>query len=533
MKRLLLPVIILLLHFGTFAQEISFGYSVRLKQVSLPAFNGLHSFAFAQWNDKWLFIGGRTDGLHARQPFASFPVSENNTTLFVLDVESQQVWTASVNVLPIGLREQLQSTNMNFYQDDDTLCIAGGYGYSASANDHITYPNLTTISVSGLITAIMNGTGITPFFKQLNDQRFAVTGGHLGKIGTLYYLVGGHRFDGRYNPMGNATYVQTYVNGIRKFSIDNSGSQPVVGNYSEITDQVHLHRRDYNLVPQIFPGGETGYMISSGVFQVGVDLPFLYPVEINDSGYTPVTSFNQYLCHYHCANAALYDSVNGTMHALFFGGMSQYAYSNNVLVQDNNVPFVKTISRLSRDASGTLQEYVFSEEMPALIGASSEFIPNHALAHYSNDVIRLDDIAEDSVLIGHIAGGIHSSVANPFVSNNTSVTTAHNVIYEVWLVQDLTSSVSPLDGSNPFSALVYPNPLTTDCFIRSEIPYSGDVQVYVTDISGRIVAERYFSDVAAGEQLLGWNGINLESGIYRFTFVFEGKFSSVQQVAVK
>ena len=87
--------------------------------------------------------------------------------------------------------------------------------------------------------------------------------------------------------------------------------------------------------PQIFPNGEEGYTISSGVFQIGVDLPFLYPVDIKKSGHTSVTSFNQYLSNYHSAKASLYDSVNNVMHSIFFGGMSQYSYVNNILTQEH------------------------------------------------------------------------------------------------------------------------------------------------------------------------------------------------------
>ena len=41
----------------------------------------------------------------------------------------------------------------------------------------------------------------------------------------------------------------------------------------------------------------------------------------------------------------------------FFGGIAQYYDSLGILVQDNNVPFVKTIARVTRDASGTMAEY--------------------------------------------------------------------------------------------------------------------------------------------------------------------------------
>ncbi len=277
--------------------------------------------------------------------------------MYVVDIATQQSWSASLNALPVGIKEQLQATNMNFHQDGNTLYIIGGYAFSATANDHKTFNALTTVEVPGLINAIINGTAITSSFKQITNDVFAITGGQLGKIDDTFYLVGGHRFDGRYNPMNNPTFTQTYSNQIRKFTIDNSGSQLSYANYQEITDAVHLHRRDYNLLPQVFPNGELGYTMSSGVFQITADLPFLYPVDIKSGGYYPQTQFNQYLSNYHSGKACLYDAVANNMDNLFFGGISQYYYQNGTLIQDANVPFAKTISRTTRTADGTLTEY--------------------------------------------------------------------------------------------------------------------------------------------------------------------------------
>lgn len=144
-----------------------------------------------------MIIGGRKDGLHARQPFNAFPVADSNTDIYVVDIANSKVWSSSINTLPTKLKEQLQSTNMNFHQDEYTLYIIGGYGFSASANDHITYPYLTSINVPELISSIQNNQSILPHFKQIQDNNFAVTGGHLNKLKGLFYLVGGHRFDGR------------------------------------------------------------------------------------------------------------------------------------------------------------------------------------------------------------------------------------------------------------------------------------------------------------------------------------------------
>jgi hypothetical protein len=533
MRQIFIVLSLMLMTGSGMAQQMPFNYSVRLRPVEITGLPGLHSFAVGQAGGKWLVIGGRKDGLHARQPFNAFPAGNNNTDIYVIDISARQFWSASVMSLVTGLKEQLQSTNMNFYQDGDSLYLIGGYGYSNTALDHVTFPYLTSISVSGLIKAVTQSVSIVPYFKQISDQRFAVTGGQLGKIGGFFFLVGGHRFDGRYNPMGNATYTQTYVNGIRKFSINNSGAQLSFSNYTLITDQVHLHRRDYNLVPQIFPNGEEGYTVSSGVFQTGADLPFLYPVDITASAHIPRPSFNQFLSNYHSAKAALFDSLDNIMHSIFFGGISQYSYINNVLTKDNNVPFVKTISRVSRDAGGNLQENVVPAEMPGLTGAGAEFIPNHSLPHYKSEVIKLSRISDDSVLIGHIFGGIYSPQANPFTANQTSATNAHNTAYEVWLVSGQLTGLKPLNGDNPMRVSVFPNPASSGINFSLELPYETDVDLFITDVHGRIVFDKGFGKLGEGIQTITLSDeLDLSRGAYSFNFVFNGEYSAIEKVII-
>ena len=136
--------------------QSTFDYNVQITPITISTLPGLHSYAFAQHNGKSLIIGGRKDGVHARQPFNAFPASQNNQQLQVLDLASKQSWSRSLAELSVPLQEQLQSTNMNFYQDGNTLILTGGYAYSNSANDHITFPYLTCIDLSGLIQAIID-----------------------------------------------------------------------------------------------------------------------------------------------------------------------------------------------------------------------------------------------------------------------------------------------------------------------------------------------------------------------------------------
>ena len=66
--------LLLLYNFNITAQS-PFEYAVHIDSIQIPGLPGLHSYAFAEHDGKWLIIGGRTDGLHPRQPFASFPVT--------------------------------------------------------------------------------------------------------------------------------------------------------------------------------------------------------------------------------------------------------------------------------------------------------------------------------------------------------------------------------------------------------------------------------------------------------------------------
>ena len=523
-----------LMSFQVIAQLTQFPFELKLVPTTLLDLPGLHSFASAEQDGKWIIIGGRKDGIHARQPFNAFPASNNNDLIYVLDKANNQYWYASVNVLPNGLKEQLQSTNMNEVQVGDKLYISGGYGFSPTANDHITFPYLTEVNVSGLINSIVNGSDISPNFIQISDNRFALTGGNLGVIDSSFYLIGGHRFDGRYNPMGGPTFTQTYASSIRKFDVHQINGTLEVTNYSELIDQVHLHRRDYNLLPMIYPNNEFGYLISAGVFQINADLPFLYPVEIHANNYLPRTDFNQYLSHYHSAKASFFDAASQQMHHVFFGGISQYQYENGVLTSDANVPFVKTISRLSMTQNGQFEESVFPLEMPALTGSSAKFFLDSAIPDLGNEIIDLSQITGDSTRIGFIVGGIKSTEANPFTVNNTGVTSAQATMYEVWLVRSETGKLPILANENMFSVEVFPNPSNGEMDMKFNCPYKAGVELFITNAEGKLVMEKYYDKQKTGVKQFRYNDdAPLAKGTYFFNFIFDDKFTRIVKLTIQ
>lgn len=506
-KKLQLLILLLLCTLGSkslSAQQT--GLNVVLETLSISGMPGLQSYAYGQHNGKWLLIGGRIDGLHRRQPWASFDAEGHNTHLFVLDPLSQQFWTVPLTTLPQALQEQLSATNMEFYQTGNMLYLIGGYGYSATEGDHVTYPNLTAVDVPQTIAAIIGNAPIAPYFRQITDNNFAVTGGRLEKLYNTYYLVGGQRFDGRYNPMNGPSFVQQYTNQIRKFLISDNGNTLNITHLPAYTDAANLHRRDYNLAPQVFPDGHLGITAFSGVFQETQDLPFLNSVNIDTSGYVVNNAFSQYLNHYHCANIAAYDSAANQMHTLFFGGIAQYTMDNSgTLLQDVNVPFVNTIACVTRNAAGEMAEYKLPVEMPLLLGAGAEFIPSENLPYYPNGVLKLNQLPNDTVLLGYIFGGIQSSQPNIFWINEGIESIATNQIIKVYVVNTGGTSTAQLlnpQSVNGLQLQVFPNPSEGEFSVSFDLYKPTSLSLAVYGIDGQLLLQENLPNLQSGKHQL-------------------------------
>ncbi len=479
-------------------------FDVYLEPLTINGLSGVQSYAFAKHNGKWLIVGGRLDGLHRRQPFAAFDVPNNNGQLIVIDPVSQQKWTAPISSLPVAIQEQLSSTNMQFIQEGNLLYFVGGYGYNTASAARKTFSNLTAIEVSSVIDAVVNGTSFNNFFRQINDPLFAVTGGQLKKVYDKFYLVGGHKFDGNYNPMGNPTYTQVYTSAIRKFSINDNGTTITVTHYPEITDADNLHRRDYNVVPQILPNGQEGLTAFSGVFQTAADIPYLNSVNIDSTSYTVNAEFAQYYNHYHCANFPVYSQVSNQMHSVFFGGIAQYYDSLGTLVQNNNVPFVKTIARVTRNADGLMEEYKLPVEMPSLLGAGSEFIMADNIPHYSNDVIKFDELNSDTTLLGYIFGGISSAAPNIFFTNTGTQSSANSTIFKVFFVKNNSTQTHVLNKQsvNDFQMQVYPNPNNGVFKVKFNLTKLEKVTLKISDSLGKDVYNQELENLTVGENIV-------------------------------
>jgi len=492
-----------LISFLTHAQHP--GFDIALEPMDIPGLGGLQSYAYGQHNGTWLIVGGRLDGLHRRQPFAAFDAAGNNTQLIAIDPVGQLHWSASLSTLPVSVQEQLQSTNMQSYQMGDYLYLTGGYGYSATAGDHTTFGSLLAIDVPAMLNAVVNGGALTPHIRQISDPLFQVAGGQLRRIGNTFYLIGGNKFLGRYNPMGpnhGPGFVQEYTNQIRPFRLTDDGTNLSIVHLTAYTDSTQLHRRDFNVVPQILPNGAEGITAFSGVFQPTVNLPFRNSVTLDSTGYTVDYAFEQHYNHYHCGVLPLYSAQNNQMHSIFFGGIAQFYDSTGTLIQDDNVPFVKTIARVTRDAAGILSEHLLPVEMPGWVGAGAEFIPVHSLPHYPNEVLQLDALPSDSTLVGYIYGGISSTAENIFFTNTGSQSSANSRIFKVYVVKSPSfgGPETPSARDRDLGVRMVPNPNQGRFAVRFYLAEGGDVDILLRTSDGKKVEQVSLKALQPGEQ---------------------------------
>jgi hypothetical protein len=487
----------LLFALNSFGQE--FPYTVVLNPVYSSPDIALQSYAYGTWENRVLLIGGRKDGLHQRQPFASFAADGMPSNISILDLNNYSSTPVEFDIIDVALSEQFSSTNIQFYQTDSILWLVGGYGYSNTSQDHITHPMLTAINLKTFFEAQDNGTFAFGSFDYITDDRFAVTGGSLKKLDEVFYLAGGHKFEGRYNPMNGPSFTQTYTEKISRFipTLTEAGIQ--VEWLSEFSNSALLHRRDLNVVEGIDANGQMNFTLFSGVFQQVADLPFMNCVEVNSSGIAEVPEFQHLLNQYHCGHVSLYDAQSQKQHYLFLGGISEYYYEGDVLTQNVDVPFTKNIACVTRNANNEWVEERIPSLMPDFLGSSAEVILNENLSLINGEIIDLNNAYNGGeILLGHLLGGIRSTAQNIFWVNTGSQSFPNDTLYEVWLVPN--SIDVPYAHSLPKNVFtIYPNPTSGKFRIDFSCQKNCEVELTAFDSNGKLVSKDKLGEFNAGK----------------------------------
>jgi hypothetical protein len=363
---------------------------------------------------------------------ANFPRAGSNEKIWVIDPSSSQTCSFPVANLPTALsavKDQWVSSNLLFFQDKNTLYLAGGYGANADG-ELITYPILSSVELPALIKGVMNQQGtFANTIRWTSSPLVQSAGGDLLKIDNgFFYLAGGHVFTGTYrdfeasNEEGTKTVSQKYLGEIRKLKIDTSGGHLTVSLVERYADP-EFARRDLNAGFTIQPDGHSlGGAIYGGVF-TREQLNFSKPVYWEASTAPVVDSYDQKMSAYSCAKVQMFDPDSKTMYTTFFGGISRWTwdeakgtFSQAPLVGDktktvylDGMPWIDQISTLVRHGNQS-EEVVQPVRMGGFVGANAAFLPVEGLKRVRDDasVYDLAPLRGKRTLIGYIYGGIRA-----------------------------------------------------------------------------------------------------------------------------
>ncbi len=496
-------------------------YTIDLNATTVPSLPGLHSFVHAQGSSKvsnrWLVVGGRTNGLHAftestnggvTPPPNAFPPSMANRSLWVVDPVQKKAWSAALPST-LAIADALSVTNASAVQDGNTLYVIGGYGLNSTTQQMTTFPTLTSIQVDETINAIVNGTPFTSYLQQTStyydcpalgmasyttcfntasskckpgpgwaacqqqaqqDCQLAqtkatqvcgtyvqkgaveglptdsgyyakVAGGGMQKVGNVSWLVFGQDFEGLYSvnegDYGKWPVSQVYTERYAAMWFGMPGGKLTAAVLNVIQgdpNSTQFHRRDLNVVTVLDTDGKSPLVAAyGGVFVPGENTGFQQPIYLSGgadamNAKPTLDSYAQMMSQYECATLKMFDSNAKAMSTAFFGGISLYYFNSQTkrLSLDSGLPFINTMSVLTRASNGSHTEFIRTTPLAGYIGANGVFIPNPSVARVSGDIIDINKITKKT-LVGWFYGGIQASAPQ----RGSSV--ASSTVYEVWL----------------------------------------------------------------------------------------------------
>lgn len=418
--------------------ETSLPFTLEIETASFSLPTGLQSFASAAYKGKWFFIAGRTNGLHTFDNVGNnFPPNFQNTTIYVVDPDTGRNYSRSLFDHSGLSQEQidiLSVTNSQSFQKESKLYIVGGYGINTTTGEMETKSTLTEVDLKGLLKWVKGGKKpLIHSLRQVSDPLLQVTGGFLFQNSDHdpFLLMLGQNFVGLYRDDSNGIYTQQ----IRPFWLVEDGKNLAILPHNSATTYPDYRRRDLNIAP-VMKKNKPEYVAFGGVFTLD-DGVWTVPITIKPDGSSSeqdpnsLTSFKQAMNHYDCPVFGLYSVHSQDMFVVFPGGISFGYFSGGTFQTDSEVPFINQVTTVKIDRQDNFTQYLMNNEYPTipstgsnpgntlLFGAEAIFFPSDDVKLFHNGVIQLDKIKKPTV-IGYIAGGIMSTLANTNVGSDST-----------------------------------------------------------------------------------------------------------------
>ncbi len=412
--------------------------------ADFPGVPRLQSFAWAQWDGKWILIAGRNGGYHGvGQGDVDFPRAKSNQEIWVIQPpgadpakEPAKVYSFPIAELPASLnpiKDQWVATNLLHFQDKDTLYLVGGYGQN-SAGDMVTFPLVSSVNLPALVAGVMRHQDT--FSKTISWAESPLVqsaGGALLKLDDgFFYLIGGHVFMGSYRSFEAADEKtspkasQTYLSEIRKLRLAPGKGNKLEVSLVETFKDPEFARRDLNANLTVLPDGKSlGAAVYGGVFTKD-QLNFTHPVFMSSTAAPKVdTGFDQKMSAYSCATMLLFNPASSSMYTTFFGGISRWRWNDTShafiqapLLGDKSkqtdyldgMPWIDEISTLI-NTQGKISEIVQQDNrLLGYVGTNAAFMPAAGLKRMREDatVFDLTQFRGKRLLAGYIYGGIRA-----------------------------------------------------------------------------------------------------------------------------
>lgn len=433
--------------------QLPFQVVIETANFQLPV--GFHSGVVGVYKGLWVFIAGRINGLHGFDATNNFPADQQNSSIYVVNPSTGQVFSRSLSDPGSGLSQKqidsLTVTSPQFYQEDNTLIMSGGYGVDTATGTFGTKLALTAIYLPGIVDWVTQpaskDNSVIKNIKQVYHPTFQVTGGSMYKLGNVTQLVFGQNFTGEYTDGSNGDYSEQ----VRRFQIHNTPGQFSVDvlNSMPSNRNPNYRRRDLNILPALLNKNghlEYGLVAYAGVFTETGGV-WTVPVIINGNDDPMMAdpaspnTFKQAMNQYVCASASFYSRRNTSMYHIFFGGISYGYFSGGTFQTDSEIPFINQVTTIKMDTNRNFSQYLMDNQYPVIastgsnpgntliFGAGAYFMANN-ISQYANGVINLDNIRKPTV-IGYIVGGIQSTLPN---TNTKSDSSASPYVFKVTLI---------------------------------------------------------------------------------------------------